>query len=544
MQNVLNNIYIGLVINNKDPIKKGRVQVFIPHITNTLYTGWNDNNKNIKFRTFDSDVFTPEITQRLIDTLPWAEVAAPFFGGGTGAPISNGQPKPIPTTPTAGFGEFMVGGEAYDTPAGNIPEKNIKKGVNVEKLHPKIKSDLVEFFKIFPDAVVSSGAEGKRGDNIHGFNSRHYPENNKDDVGEAFDLKIKNFDAATKKDIYLDAKTQQKYVEFFATRGYQGIGYEKIDGVDRDNDHIHIQLPSLGGRYGTFGPDGTKGSLSQTPEWFQAFNKKMVDGDFTSKESPKNQPILANGINNHQAEISLSSSISKLDPKEIAARLIDQRKGFIQELQDPKIKQTFYTIIKAEVGSYSERDKKMFIESVMNRTYARKGEGNTLDSPNYYGRRTLDMINSNQPLPEETTKEYDKLVNEVITTGLNLSNFATGNNQIGDGIGYAGGPETVIGDSERFGIEGNKNDKKWAKDLGVDVENLKPYTGKEGRKVAKTNQDLNNDSFYGVAEVSNKGGAMGFLSVPHIGSKAYVMFLDGNHLRPIVIGAFKETSNG
>ena len=32
--------------------------------------------------------------------------------------------------------------------ANGIPEKNIKKGVNVEKLHPKIKSDLVEFFKI------------------------------------------------------------------------------------------------------------------------------------------------------------------------------------------------------------------------------------------------------------------------------------------------------------------------------------------------------------------------------------------------------------
>lgn len=522
MQNVLNNIYIGLVINNKDPIKKGRVQVFIPHITNTLYTGWNEANKNIKFRTFDSDVFTLEITQRLIDTLPWAEVAAPFFGGGTGAPISNGQPKPIPTTPT-GIGDFMVGGEAYDTPAGNIPKENIKQDgtVDVENLSPKIKRDMVEFTKIFPNAVITSGAEI----------TEEHPPGSTHAIGNGVDLRIRDVDDAT----------QQKYVEWLARNGYQGIGWE--------GDHIHAQTTLLKGvRYGTFGPDGTKGSLSQTPEWFQAFNKKMVDGDFTSTESPKNDLIVQNGLNNSGAVISSNNSSTSVKSSksdtEVSSILKDQRKELIKDLEDPQKKQTFYTIIEAEVGSYSERDKKMFIESVMNRTYARKGEGNTLASPNYYGKRTLDMINSNQPLSEETTKEYDKLVNEVITTGSNLSNFATGNNQIGDGIGYAGGPETVIGDRERFGLEGNKNDLNWVKNLGVDVGNLKPYTGKEGRKVAKTNQDLNNDSFYGVAEISNKGGAMGFLSVPHIGSKAYVMFLDGNHLRPIVIGAFKETSNG
>jgi hypothetical protein len=542
MQNVLNNIYVGLVVNNKDPIKKGRVQVFIPHITNTLYTGWNETNKNIKFRTFDSDVFTPEITQRLIDTLPWAEVAAPFFGGGTGAPISNGQPTPIPTSP----GGYMVSQEQYDTPAGNIPQKNLNENgtVNVEKLDPKIKSDLVEFTRIFPNSVITSGAEGKPGDGIHGDGSSHYPQNDKTNgVGKGFDLRIRD----------VDDETQQKYVEFFATRGYQGIGYEKIDGVVGKKDHIHVQLPLLGGsRYGTFGPDGSGDSLSQTPAWFQNFNKRMVAGEFKTSESRKNPPVALNGMNNPSATISSESNTVKSSKSvaQISEILKDQRRGFVDELKNENTKKIFYAIIDAEVGNYSDKDKIMLIESVMNRTYARKSEGNTLTSRGYYGPNTqteIDKtINGSSTLSKDKIEKYDQLINRVLNTGSNLSNFATGNNQNSpkDKTGYAGGPEVSIGDQERFGIQGNDLDKKWAKELGVNVDDLTPYDPKQGTKVAKPNHDLDGEKFYGVAEIGNKGGAIGFLSVPHIGSKAYVMFLDGNHLRPIVIGAFKETSNG
>jgi hypothetical protein len=554
MQNVLNNIYVGLVVNNKDPIKKGRVQVFIPHITNTLYTGWNEANKNIKFRTFDSDVFTPEITQRLIDILPWAEVAAPFFGGGTGAPVNTDtkEPTPIPTGP----GEYMISQESYNTPAGNIPKRNIKQDgtVDVEKLDPKIKSDLVEFTKIFPDAVITSGAEGKPGDGRHSAGSEHYPQNSNDGSGKGFDLRIHD----------VPAEIQQKYVEFFATRGYQGIGYEKIDGVFNPNDHIHIQLtPLKGGGYGTFGPDGKSSSVSTlTPKWFQAFSKKMEAGDFKTSESRKNPPVAQNGLNNPSATISSESNTvkSSKSKEEVSKILKGQRQGFKEELADNKTKEMFYNIIDAEVGSYSDKDHIMFIESVMNRTYARRLEGNTLISPNYYGEpnsgdRTRNRIESvrkgeSPPLSKDKIEKYDKLVNEVINTGSNLSNFATGNNQNSpkDRVGYAGGPEVAVGDRERFGIEGKTGERvtdlNWAKELGVNVDDLTPYDPKQGTKVAKQNHDLDGELYNGVAEIGNKGGAIGFLSVPHIGSKAYVMFLDGNHLRPIVIGAFKETSNG
>ena len=113
------NIYIGLVVNNQDPNGRGRVQVFIPHITSTLYKGWNDNKKDKKFRTLDSANFSLEIVQKLVDILPWSEVSMPFFGGGTGAPIDDtGTPRPMPT--------FTYGSTGGITPSTSKPVEHPK----------------------------------------------------------------------------------------------------------------------------------------------------------------------------------------------------------------------------------------------------------------------------------------------------------------------------------------------------------------------------------------------------------------------------------
>ena len=46
--------YLGLVVNTTDPEKRGRVQVFVPNITPTLYKDWNETAKNKSFKTFES----------------------------------------------------------------------------------------------------------------------------------------------------------------------------------------------------------------------------------------------------------------------------------------------------------------------------------------------------------------------------------------------------------------------------------------------------------------------------------------------------------
>ena len=38
--------YTGIVIQNNDPAKRGRVKIFIPHLSPTIYDGWNKINRD------------------------------------------------------------------------------------------------------------------------------------------------------------------------------------------------------------------------------------------------------------------------------------------------------------------------------------------------------------------------------------------------------------------------------------------------------------------------------------------------------------------
>lgn len=110
--------HIGIVINDQDPENRSRLQVFIPNVSNTLYSGWNDQLKDLSFKTFEtqqqSGGISQNIAQKLYEVLPWAEASAPHFGGGTSAPVNpsvgaaipNPQSKPLqaqqnPPTPVS-----------------------------------------------------------------------------------------------------------------------------------------------------------------------------------------------------------------------------------------------------------------------------------------------------------------------------------------------------------------------------------------------------------------------------------------------------------
>lgn len=78
--------YLGIVVSEDggDPERRGRVQIWIPGITNTLYAGWNDDikNKDIYYLGDDSQM-SHEFVKKLRAVLPWAECASPLIGGGT-----------------------------------------------------------------------------------------------------------------------------------------------------------------------------------------------------------------------------------------------------------------------------------------------------------------------------------------------------------------------------------------------------------------------------------------------------------------------------
>lgn len=78
-------IHLGMVVNNEDPEGRKRVQVYIPYLTNTIYSKLNDNNKNFEFKNTTEIPFLDKL--KII--LPWAEAAAPLFGGSTSVTSNN-----------------------------------------------------------------------------------------------------------------------------------------------------------------------------------------------------------------------------------------------------------------------------------------------------------------------------------------------------------------------------------------------------------------------------------------------------------------------
>jgi hypothetical protein len=76
--------YKGIVVQNDDPEGMGRVKVFVPEISMTLFKDWNsDKEKDKKFTELGANLgssITPELLERLKIALPWGMVKQPVFG--------------------------------------------------------------------------------------------------------------------------------------------------------------------------------------------------------------------------------------------------------------------------------------------------------------------------------------------------------------------------------------------------------------------------------------------------------------------------------
>ena len=71
-----NSIYLGIVVQNNDPQKRGRVKVFVPHLSPTVYDKWIGDNKDKFFQSVDGDL--QPIMSKLKTILPWAEISCPL----------------------------------------------------------------------------------------------------------------------------------------------------------------------------------------------------------------------------------------------------------------------------------------------------------------------------------------------------------------------------------------------------------------------------------------------------------------------------------
>lgn len=77
-----NGMYIGVVVQNNDPERRGRVKVFVPHVNAGVYENWYGVKKDKSFRFVGKNVDS-DLSDILVDLktiLPWCEQAAPLVG--------------------------------------------------------------------------------------------------------------------------------------------------------------------------------------------------------------------------------------------------------------------------------------------------------------------------------------------------------------------------------------------------------------------------------------------------------------------------------
>ena len=74
--------YLGIVIQNNDPEKSGKIKVWVPHVSPSVYQRWDDNNKDKSFKFVGKNINSDlsDIVEDLKSILPWALCAAPLNG--------------------------------------------------------------------------------------------------------------------------------------------------------------------------------------------------------------------------------------------------------------------------------------------------------------------------------------------------------------------------------------------------------------------------------------------------------------------------------
>lgn len=586
----LNNIYVGIVVNNQDLENRGRVQVFIPHLTNTLYKGWNESGEDIKFKSFDSSVFTPDIVSRLTDVLPWSEMATPFFGGGTGAPVNQdtGTPTPAPTYYTEFAGavapstSFPTGKNGYDLNAivknSNSGNSNSYfNGLNVSGDVKNLNSTYAQRLAGFANELQSAGYTV----NINsGYRAPTATEKNA--IGST------GTDQAT---LYAQNNGVGTARPYESNHGFGIAGDLVISGSGRFGNVDITRISTAQNKYNKTSPEleslkqkwglhtpvrneawhfepvetGITGNGFQTANNLNnnnvpAFSGSAIaqDGTATKQEFPKKD-----GMNNPSGDVSKSEKVSA----GISKLASDRQARFANDMSSAETLKNFAYLAKREVGDNPDAQL-AWMETVVNRAQFKNNSlADEIQGNLGYWSRKGDFRDE-QKYKNFTQDQVPSFANNLnkILSGSNVTNLATDNasSQIGNSLarerikaGYEGSwfkdgiaitdPNEIARlsnlekspDGVEFLYKGNgaAAAKKYASENGIETS-----TAIAGNNIMKPT-DMFQNAGNGVAKIGGAGTAMGMFSIPQVGSKAYVMFLDGNPLKPIVVGSYQEPSN-
>lgn len=99
--------YLGIVVQNNDPLRQGRVKVFVPHVSPTVYKNWTDTqDKDFSFKFIGKNINSDlsNIIDDLKRILPWATLAMPIAGESASGRY-NDTTKYATTSDTSNFDE-------------------------------------------------------------------------------------------------------------------------------------------------------------------------------------------------------------------------------------------------------------------------------------------------------------------------------------------------------------------------------------------------------------------------------------------------------
>jgi hypothetical protein len=157
--------YLGIVVQNNDPYRRGRVKVFVPHVSPSVYSGWNELNKDKKFKFIGKNLNSDltDILEDLKKILPWAECASPLVGENT----------------SGRFNASLVAGSISDSSkkssflsniSGSSPGSNTSLSQNYDNIGEKPGNTFdINYFRL-KDAFTNPGENNVNNINKHSFN--------------------------------------------------------------------------------------------------------------------------------------------------------------------------------------------------------------------------------------------------------------------------------------------------------------------------------------------------------------------------------------
>ena len=527
--------HIGIVVNTEDPENRGRVQVFIPHISTTLYKNWNQKLKNISFRSFTDSIFDADVKERLLSVLPWAEAAVPIWGGGTGAPInqSTGSPVPFPTDRS-----FSYQGATADYKKLFAPNKSDAG------LSENMKTSLGGFAANFPNAVITSAKRD------------YVPEG-----GSQTSLHL----SGNAIDVAMPASPveQERIVNWWMTQGgATEIGWE--------GNHIHVGFRQDGSKsvfWRNSPSESIKTNLAGSPSWFQNLGSQYKNGTLQRyAQAPKTNEAVSGNVNPIEmvAKDGLNSSDGEFDSK------LTNKNATISEVKNGMGLQT-----QAQADNAAVAYKTAYDESI--RLGASPTQANTVAS-SIIGNISQESYFDNNT-PHDGGKGYG-LLGENLDIRARMEQYAAtkGESISNGGISTKTQIEALFREPYFLGNErkGNFNNLKnmsnvpdgavlFAKGYLLPTAATANYDKRANQAIAAANTfsnvDLNTISGSGsngnnLFRTTNQalmatgsyhagriGGPAGMFSCPAVGAKVWVFFQAENSQKPVYFANTYEPSN-